>query len=473
MLRSKGALSDIGPRGWSGFLPLVGALSLLLPLAILIVRGDWNLLLGIGAGAFVLYSLVIRPYFLTVATLAIFVGAAMPIVNQAGVLTQLRWAMLFALAFTLLLTSAVRGTGSSWHPTHVSLALFVVFAAISSSYSPNSLMTLLKTASFGSLVLAAVLYGRLEARQGSGGQCQLFEPLYWCAVLVALGCILSHLHLLPHSQGSFSTRYFQGPFGNPNSLGAFVSLVAPVLLLRIFDPLHKRGPEPYANVALAISSLVFLLMSRSRAGILGTILGCGWWLYFSYRKAFRAFLGGVAVCGVITWAYFPGYLKSLDEVYLRKGGAYVLQSREDLWGASWNAAKDSPVIGVGFGAAKGYSEDWELGFATSGASREKGSSYLALIEEVGVIGFGLLMAPLAWALIGAADRLSRLRTRHPPAAEFWSTLTLSACLVGGLGNAFSEAWLTAAGFFTTVIFWMAFGVLASRLAAPSPGPSLQ
>jgi O-antigen ligase len=467
MTWSKGALSDIAPRGWPGFLPLVGALSLLLPVAILIVRGDWNLLAGIGAGALVLYSLVIPPYFLTVATVAVFVGAAIPIVNQEGVLTQLRWAMLFALAFALLLTSAVHGTGSRWHPTHVSLALFVVFAVISTSYSPNSLMTLLKTASFGCLVLAAVLYGRLEARQGPGGQCQLFEPLYWCAVVVALGCILSRLHFLPQYQESFSTRYFQGPFGNPNSLGAFVSLLAPVLLLRIFDPLHKRVPERYANVALSISFLLFLLMSRSRAGIFGTTLACGWWLYFSYRKAFRAFLGGVVLCAVITWAYFPGYLQSLDEVYLKKGGAYILESREDLWRASWNAAKDSPVIGVGFGAAKGYSEDWELGFATGGASREKGSSYLALIEEVGGIGFVLVMAPIAWGLVRAANRLSRLRTRHPPPAEFWPTLTLSACLVGGLGNAFSEAWLTAAGFFTTVIFWMAFGLLASRLTGSS------
>jgi O-antigen ligase len=161
----------------------------------------------------------------------------------------------------------------------------------------------------------------------------------------------------------------------------------------------------------------------------------------------------------------------LDEVYVRKGSAYALQSREEALRATWDAAKESPVIGVGFGAAKGYSEDWQFGFETADAGREKGSSYLALIEEVGLIGLALLVAPLAWVTIRAAGRLSRLRTRHPPPAEFWTTLTLSACLVGGLGDASSEAWLTAAGFFSTVMFWLIFGVLASRLAAPSPGPS--
>jgi O-antigen ligase len=471
MFRSKDALSDIGPGGALAFLPLVGALALLLPLAILIARGDWNLLAGLGLGVLVLYSLVIRPYFLTVTTLAVFLATAMPVVNRGGVLTQLRWAMLFALAFALLLNSAIHGTGSSWHSTHVSLALFVAFALISSFYSPNSLMTLLKAASFGSLVVAALLYGSLECRQGAGGRYQFLDALYWCTVLVALGCALSYLHILPQRGGGSPGRYFPGLFGNPNSLGAFISLVAPVLLLRIFGPFRRGVRERQANVVLAIGFLLFLLMSRSRAGISGTALACAWWLYFSYRKAFRVFLGCVFVCGVVTWAYFPGYLKSLDEVYVKKGGAYVLESREELWRASWEAAKESPVIGVGFGAARGYSEDWEVGFETGGATREKGNSYLAVIEEVGVIGLGLLLAPVAWALKRAADRLPRLRTCQPPPAEFWSILTLSACVLGGLGNAFSEAWLTSAGFFSAVVLWMAFGVLASRLVAPLPGAS--
>ena len=47
-------------------------------------------------------------------------------------------------------------------------------------------------------------------------------------MIVALGCALVGIHVLPRRGG-----YFAGPFGNPNALGAFVPLVAPVLLLKL------------------------------------------------------------------------------------------------------------------------------------------------------------------------------------------------------------------------------------------------
>jgi hypothetical protein len=58
------------------------------------------------------------------------------------------------------------------------------------------------------------------------------------------------------------------------------------------------------------------------------------------------------------------------------------------------------------------------------------------------------------------------RRLHQMAEEFWVILTLSACLVGGAANASVEAWLTSAGFFSTVLFWLVFGVLAARLITP-------
>jgi hypothetical protein len=52
------------------------------------------------------------------------------------------------------------------------------------------------------------------------------------------------------------------------------------------------------------------------------------------------------------------------------------------------------------------------------------------------------------------------------AEEFWVILTLSACLVGGVVDASMEAWLTSVGFFSTILFWLVFGVLAARLTTP-------
>ena len=411
--------------------------------------------------AIVLFGSLIPPRYLILSTLLAFLGASMPIVNLGGVLNQFRWVMLLALALGMLLRSSVQSSRSVWHPMHLCVFGFVLYAALSSSYSANGLMTALKAGTFGCLAAAVMLYGRLESGGQSAGSCMLLGQVYWCAVIVALGCALTVVHVLPARPG-----FFAGPFGNPNSLGAFIPLVAPVLLLQLLRSFDKGPQIRVANVLLTVACFILLFMSRSRAGLVAAFLACGWWLYFAHRRAFGLFLGGALISGLIMGLYFPENAQNLNRVYVLKGSSYALKSRGELISASWEAAKESPLIGVGFGVSKGYSEDWEFGFESGNALREKANSFLALVEEVGLIGAGFLLLPLAWVLVAAIQRLMLFRRLHQMGEEFWVTLTLSACLVGGLGNAFFEAWLTSVGFFSTILFWLVFGVLAARLTTP-------
>ncbi len=462
----------ISLRAWSGDnlkllgpLPSAGSVLVLLALAVLLARGDWRLAAGIVLVALILFCSLAAPHYLGLFAMLAFLGTAMPIVNRGGALNQYRWIMLVTMALGLLLRNSMQASSSRWHPVHFSLALFVFCAAVSSSYSVNGLMTLLKAGTFGCLLLGVLLYGRLETRHESESSCKLLGQLYWCALLAGLGCIMAELHLLPQTRG-----YFAGPFGNANSLGAFIPFIVPVVLLKLSESFEKAPAIRALNVALTIAFLVFLIMSRSRGGIVATIVGCAWWLYFSYRKIFAQFVVGVLLAGVILFAYFPAYVDSLNRVYVQKGGTYVLQSRGKLLQDTWDAAMESPVIGVGFGVAKGYSEDWEFGFGSGGMGREKMNSILASVEEVGIVGSVFLVFPLAWVFVTAARRLLLIRRFHPSAGEFWTVLTLSACLIGGLTNSLSEAWLTAAGFFSAIMFWLIFGVLAARLTIPFQAP---
>ena len=416
---------------------------------------------AIVVAALVLFASIIPPHYLILSTLLAFLGASMPIVNRGGALGEFRWAILLALALGMILRSSVQSSRSIWHPMHLSLFCFVAYAAISSSYSVNGLMTILKAATFACLAVAAMLYGRLESGGPSGGSCKLLDQVYWCAVIVALGCALAVIHVLPARAG-----YFAGPFGNPNGLGAFIPLVGPVLLLQLLRSFDKAPQIRIANVLLTIAYFIFLLMSRSRGGLAAAFLGCGWWLYFAHRRAFGLFLGGSLVTAVIMGLYFPEYVQNLNRVYIYKGSSYILRSRGELLSASWEAAQESPLVGVGFGVSKGYSEDWEFAFESGSAVREKVNSYLALVEEVGLIGAGFVLLPLAWVLVAAIQRLMLFRRLHQTGEEFWVMLTLSACLVGGLASAFFEAWLTSVGFFSTILFWLVFGVLAARLTTP-------
>jgi hypothetical protein len=178
------------------------------------------------------------------------------------------------------------------------------------------------------------------------------------------------------------------------------------------------------------------------------------------------FLGGTLLAALITSLYLPEYVQNLGQVYVYKGSSYVLKSRAALLSASWQAAKERPLTGGGFGVSKGYSEHWEFAYESGTAGREKANSYLALVEEVGLIGAGFVLLPLGWALVAATRRLMDFRRLHQMGEEFWVILTLSACLVGGVADAFAEAWLTSVGFFSTILFWLVFGVLAAYLAAP-------
>jgi hypothetical protein len=416
---------------------------------------------AIVVGALVLFGSLIPPDFLILSTLLAFLGASMPILNRGGVFDEFRWLMLLAFALGMLMRSSVQRSGSPWHPMHLSLACFVLYAGISSTFSVNGLMTILKAATFGCLAAGVMLYGKWQSGEQSGGSCKLLDQVYWCAVIVALGCALVGIHVLPMRPG-----HFAGPFGNPNSFGAFIPLVAPVLLLKLLRAFDKGALIRVANVLLTIAYFIFLVMSRSRAGLSATFLACGWWLYFAHRRAFGVFLGGTLLAALITSLYLPEYVQNLGQVYVYKGSSYVLKSRAALLSASWQAAKERPLTGGGFGVSKGYSEHWEFAYESGTAGREKANSYLALVEEVGLIGAGFVLLPLGWALVAATRRLMDFRRLHQMGEEFWVILTLSACLVGGVADAFAEAWLTSVGFFSTILFWLVFGVLAAHLTTP-------
>jgi len=429
--------------------------------ALLVAEGDWKEALGMVLVGMVLFASLASPQYLGLFAMLAFTAAGMPVINSGSMLDRYRWAMLIVMPIGLLLRNSMEVSGSRWHPVHFSLALFVFDAAVSSSYSINGLLTLLKAGVFACLLIGALLYGRLESRPGSEQSCNLIDQLYWCAGVVGVGCLLAALHLLPAGK-----MYFQGPFGNPNSLGAFIPLVAPAVLLRLSRSGKQAPLMTAANALLAAAMLVFLFMSRSRGGMLATFIACGWWLYFSSRKVFQAFVVCTLLAATIIFGYFPRYVESMNRVYVQKGAAYVFQSRAKLLGDTWAAAMENPLLGVGFGTAKGYSENWHFGFESASAGREKMNSFLAAVEEVGLVGATLLVFPIAWIVIVSARRLFMIRKFDPSAGEFWVILTLSACLMGGLADSMAEAWLTSPGFFSAIMFWLIFGVLSARLTAP-------
>lgn len=190
-------------------LPSLGTIVAILTLGLLLARGEWKLAGGIVLATLILFSSLAAPHYLGLFAMLAFLGTAVPMVNQGGALNQYRWVMLVTMALGLLLRNSMQLTSARWHPVHFSLALFVVCAAISSSYSVNGLMTLLKAGTFGCLIFGALLYGRLETRSESDSSCKLLDQLYWCALLGGVGCVLALAGLLPTGAGYFKRALCQ------------------------------------------------------------------------------------------------------------------------------------------------------------------------------------------------------------------------------------------------------------------------
>ena len=107
---------------------------------------------------------------------------------------------------------------------------------------------------------------------------------------------------------------------------------------------------------------------------------------------------------------------------------------------------------------------WRLDYVTQGQlTRERGSSYLTLLETTGILGtlpFGLLLL----ALIREIWRVF-LWLRHSGKIS-QPAVVAAAIILGGLVNAFFEDWMFAVGYYFCVIFWVLALSLRDWMACP-------
>jgi O-antigen ligase len=159
----------------------------------------------------------------------------------------------------------------------------------------------------------------------------------------------------------------------------------------------------------------------------------------------------------------------------------VLQSRRTVWDRTVVSIQAHPWLGTGFGnSAEG--DAWNrLYVATDNKiNREHGSSYLEIVEWLGILGF-LPFAAVVALLLRQLWRMGRWMRqtgsdRHP-------AVLLAAIVVAGLTHAMFEDWLLAVGYYLTVLFWpvafslmdlvperapMSSPVLRSRVNAATP-----
>lgn len=252
---------------------------------------------------------------------------------------------------------------------------------------------------------------RGEARQRL--ERQIFGGLM-LVLLISLPLVFTGLGYLRNGTG------FQGVLAHPQAFGPAIALLAAWLASRIVS----EPQPPWRLVGIFVIALVAILFSEARTAGLGLAMGlivaafAGRILarrrirdYLPGLRSRRVqFVMGVGLLLVIAAGPFIGDRLGAY-VAKRSGSSNVLdaydQSRGNKVDVMWQNIREHPLRGIGFGVASDpfnmeVARDPLLGLPT-GASVEKGVVYLAAWEELGLLGFLVVMGWL-WLLVRRAAR---------------------------------------------------------------------
>jgi O-antigen ligase len=345
-------------------------------------------------------------------------------------------------------------------------ALFCIFAAlVSAMVSAMPQMALLKVLS---LVLM-FLYGAAGARLTI-----MLDPKKFMDGLV-MGC-----EITAYATAACYYGLHYEIFGNPNSLGAVMGVVVvPVMFWSVLvaDTRYIRQRRAVAFLL----GLALLYTSMCRAGIIGgavsVIITC---LIMGRRKllvqgAFYSVLA-LAAAGVLAPAEFEEFTSNLTTTMVYKGKQEqgLFGSRKTPWQNTVSVIQAHPWFGSGFGtseiAPSASRVDFSKVYTIEETGREHGSSYLTMVEWLGLLGVLPFFTLLFFVLLNVGKVYAWMARTG---SAFHYSIPIAMVMTAGLVHALFEDWLLAVGFYLTVFFWSLAFILDDLLPADRRVPAYQ
>lgn len=335
------------------------------------------------------------------------------------------------------------------------IALFCAGTAfVSATVSPIPQMAALKALS----LFLLFLYGAGGARAAIlGREERFFKGLLWGCELAVYGTAISYFGL--------GYRFW----GNPNSLGTAMSIMAfPILFWGWFT--SEPGPPRWRKLAVLLLCAYLVFFSLERAGmaaiVLVTLTFC--FCLRQYKvltKVMALALGMIAATGMVNPSVLNESAASVRDAVLYKGHKEegVLGSRRSPWEETVSNVKEHPWFGTGYGTSLSR-EDTVVGFRTiasmADTSREHGSSYMTILEWVGLLGvvpFVVLVGLNGFHVLKVGLWLRRTgRVSH-------YSVPLAMVLFAGFIHANFEDWMFAVGSYPAIFFWSYSFILVDLL----------
>jgi O-antigen ligase len=364
-----------------------------------------------------------------------------------------RWIILFLLG--LMSIYIIKQEKFSINPIAFGLGAVGVYSAATSIHSYYPAISLMKSVSLllFSLFIIFVPSAIRRLHPLIGARRYFLKMYLWLAILAVITNVLFYL-MMPSS--SFLGGRFRGWFANPNGLAAIYGIFfVPVLAYAL---IKSRNSTVRLGIFLVFSlAMVELFATQSRAGITCGIISL---LILSLGKV--KLPSRVLILIMISLSVVIIYLENPQDNFLRRfvyrnEVVFTGSDRFPVWSSTWKNFLANPIFGSGLGVANTETDSQDLVFRSSDFTIEKANSFLGVLEELGLIGAGLLIMTLLPLL-----KKSFREIQSAPFNNYPITLVFASMVFSGLFNSIFEAWLLSVGSFLCFSYW----IFAALIAGP-------
>jgi len=209
------------------------------------------------------------------------------------------------------------------------------------------------------------------------------------------------------------------------------------------------------RLILYAACLALAFISHARAGIAAAFVSSA--ILCLVIRRYKLFIQGLTVLAIVlsaTALFLPQAISSLTtSVVYKDTPEGILASRMSPWQTAIDNIRDHPWFGMGLGTtASGTDADEPQGtFSSSGrVTAEHGSSYLAILAGVGIVGAIPFVLMLSMLIRKVARTMSRVRESGSIADP---AMVLAALMIAGIVHATFEDWMFAPGNYLCVFFW--------------------
>lgn len=362
-----------------------------------------------------------------------------------------RWLMLAACCITGLAIILRNKYPLKSNTAILALFLIGLFSILISYESYYPIVSILKGLSL--ILLACCLLCVLSVInfQMSG---EIRNKLIKVYVIMALVVVISNfLYYLYSPSTSFILGRFRGWFTNPNGIGAMYGIFfIPLIYSEVIN--DSRYLYKVSIFIMLILTTIHIVMSQSRAGILAAITGIIIFHFFRYKYINRLKVVFIIVTVIsLLYTFTPNNV--IQRYVYRNEPEVSGSSRLLIWQDLLQNIEDRPWLGTGLGVSDTGITGVDIVYKTGGYTQEKSNSYLAMLEELGVVGTSIfvLLVLLPLFRIMVFTYRSNNETSHQTNAIF------IAIVWAGLVNAMFEAWILSAGSIIALSFWIFLSLL--------------